>query len=84
MKKSLTYWQLQQIDGQIRLNSLKYKIEYNNEITPFDVIDLIWMPTFNLEINKEDLIVELSIIYTKMPLPNQLSQVAKDYGAGNM
>ena len=68
----------QQIDGQIRLNSLKYKIEYNNEITPFDVIDLIWMPTFNLEINKEDLIVELSIIYTKMPLPDQLSPVAKD------
>ena len=68
----------QKIDGQIRLNNLKYKIEYNNEITPFDVIDLIWMPTFNLEINKEDLIVELSIIYAKMPLPDQLSPVAKD------
>ena len=51
------------IDGQVRLNNLKYKIESNEKITPFDVIDLIWMPTFSLEMNKEDLIVELSIIY---------------------
>lgn len=68
----------QNIDGQVRLNNLKYKIENNEEITPFDVIDLIWMPTFNLEINKEDLTVELSMIYNKMPLPEPLSQVTKN------
>ena len=45
------------IDGKIRLNNLKYKIENNEEITSYDVIDLIWIPTFRIDINKEDLIV---------------------------
>ena len=67
-----------EIDGQIRLNNLKYKLENNIEITPFDVIDLIWMPTFSMEINKEDLIVEMSVIYSKILLPDQLSHVAKN------
>ena len=65
------------IDGKIRLNNLKYKIENNEEITSYDVIDLIWIPTFRIDINKEDLIVELSLIYDKLIIPYPLSQVAR-------
>ena len=65
------------IDGKIRLNNLKYKIENNEEITSYDVIDLIWIPTFRIDINKEDLIVELSSIYDKLIIPYPLSRVAR-------
>ena len=66
-----------QIDGEIRLNNLKYKIENNKQITSFDVIDLIWMPTFQINMTKEDLIVELSLIYDKLLISHSLSRVAR-------
>lgn len=66
-----------QIDGEIRINNLKYKIENNKEITSFDIIDLIWMPTFQINMNKEDLIVELSLIYDKLLISYSLSEVAR-------
>ena len=65
------------IDGKIRLNNLKYKIENNEEITSYDVIDLIWIPTFRIDINKEDLIVELSLIYDELIISYSLSRVAR-------
>ncbi len=65
------------MDGEIRLNNLKYKIENNKQITSFDVIDLIWMPTFRINMTKEDLIVELSLIYDKLLISYPLSRVAR-------
>ena len=38
---------------------------------------MIWIPTFRIDINKEDLIVELSLIYDKLIIPYPLSQVAR-------
>lgn len=64
------------MDGEVKLNNLKYKTENNKEIIPFDILDLIWMPTFRIGINKEDLIVELSKLYANMPMPYPSSEVA--------
>ena len=38
---------------------------------------MIWIPTFRIDINKEDLIVELSLIYDELIIPYSLSQVAR-------
>ena len=34
----------QKIDGNIRLNNLKYKIEKQEPSTVYDILDLIWLP----------------------------------------
>ena len=71
------YFITKQMDGEVKLNNLKYKTENNKKIIPFDILDLIWMPTFRIDISKEDLIVELSKLYANMPMPYPSSEVAE-------
>ena len=64
-------------NGETSLNNLKYKLENDKKISPFDVLDLIWLPSFDIEINKENLVVELSKIYDELEISNSLSEVAQ-------
>lgn len=66
----------QKIIGEVRLNNLRYKVENNKKITPFDIIDLIWMPTFQICAD-ENLIMELAEIYSKIEIPYKTSQTIK-------
>ena len=64
-------------NGESSLNNLKYKLEHDNKITPFDVIDLIWLPSFDINTNKDYLVVELSKIYDQIDISNSLSRVVR-------
>lgn len=67
------------IDGKIRLNNLKYKIENNEEITSYDIIDLIWIPTFQIDINKKRFdcgtIIHIRQINNSLPIIQSCSKM---------
>ena len=52
-----TWIETRKIDGNIRLNNIKYKIEKQEPITVYDIIDLIWLPKYQVDSNIEDTIV---------------------------
>ena len=49
-----TWIMTQKIDGSIRLNNLKYKIEKQEPSTVNDIIDLIWLPKYRIDLNFVD------------------------------
>ena len=64
-------------NGNIILNSLKYKIEKQEECNAFDIIDLIWLPSYNIDLSIENTICECIKIYKYMITDEWLSYVAK-------
>ncbi len=52
-----TWIMTQKIDGNIRLNNLKYKIEKQEPSTVYDILDLIWLPKYRTDLNFADTIL---------------------------
>ncbi|SDA62676.1 hypothetical protein [Methanobrevibacter millerae] len=49
--------------GSIRLNNLKYKIEKQEKCSAFEILDLIWLPKYQNDINFVDTILECVKLY---------------------
>ena len=62
----------QEIEESVRLNNIKYKIDHNEKINIFDIYDLVWMPKYRSDRESEDIVVELSEIYNKLFVDDDL------------
>ena len=67
----------QEIEGSVRLNNIKYKIDNNQQINVFDVCDLIWMPKYRWDRELESVVVELVDIYNNIIVDQHLLEVLR-------
>ena len=47
--------------GIVMLNNLRYKIKYKEELSQSDSLDLIWLVKTNIDIDREELLCELTV-----------------------
>ena len=59
------------------LNNIKKKLVNKEEINVYEVLDLIWMPKFRLDISIEEMIVEIAGIYRELIIDKKLSYVLR-------
>ena len=69
-----TFVNTQEIEGSVRLNNINYKIDNNQQINAFDVLDLIWMPKYRWDRDIESVVVELVDIYNNIIVDEGLLQ----------
>ena len=62
----------QEIEESVRLNNIKYKIDHNDKINIFDIYDLVWMPKYRSDRKSDDIVVELSEIYNRLSVDDDL------------
>ena len=67
----------QEIEESEKLNNIKYKLEHNQKITTFEVYDLIWMPKFRSDRKPEDIVVELTEIYTQIVINEEFQHLLR-------
>jgi len=58
-----TFVNTQEIEGAVRLNNINYKIDNNQQINVYDIIDMIWMPKYRWDREIESIVVELVEAY---------------------
>lgn len=63
---------IQEIEESVRLNNIKYKIDHNEKINIFDIYDLVWMPKYRSDRKSDDIVVELSEIYNRLSVDDDL------------
>ncbi len=73
-----TWIETRKIDGNIRLNNLKYKIEKQEPSTVHDIIDLIWLPKYNIDSNIKDTIVLCVELWKDIAADDWLLNTAKE------
>lgn len=69
-----TFVNTQEIEGSLCLNNMNYKIDNNQQINAFDVLDLIWMPKYRWDRDIESVVVELVDIYNNIIVDEGLLQ----------
>ncbi len=67
----------QKINGNIRLNNLKYKIEKQEPSTVYDILDLIWLPKYQIDLNFVDTLLTCIELWKDMIAEEWLLNVAK-------
>ena len=56
--------------GTVMLNNLRYKVKHKEELTQSDGLDLIWLVKTNIDIDREELLRELTVdIWAKAVAP---------------
>ena len=65
------------IDGNIRLNNIKYKIEKQEPSTVHDIIDLIWLPKYQIDLTIEDTVLLCIELWKEMIADEWLLNIAK-------
>ena len=72
------FYNTQEVRGTVILNNLRYKIMNKDELTQQDALDLIWLVKTNIDINREDLLKELSVdIWAKAVAPRWMLQAIR-------
>ena len=66
-----------EIEGSVRLNNINYKINNNQPINSYDILDLIWMPTYRWDREIESTILELIDIYNNLIVEEDLLEVLR-------
>ena len=59
------------------LNNINYKIDNNQQINVFDVLDLIWMPKYRWDREIESVVVELVDIYNNIIVEEYLVETLR-------
>lgn len=72
-----TYVNTQEIEESVRFNNIRHKININDEINVFDVLDCIWMPKYRTNREIESIVVELVNIYNKIIVNEELHEVLR-------
>ena len=65
------------INGNIKLNNIKYKIEKQLKLTTYEIFDLIWLPTFNINLSIDECIMEIISIYKSIIADSWLLDLLK-------
>ena len=65
------------IDGNIRLNNIKYKIEKQEPSTVHDIIDLIWLPKYQIDQTIEDTVLLCIELWKDMIADEWILNIAK-------
>ncbi|WP_298522547.1 hypothetical protein [uncultured Methanobrevibacter sp.] len=56
--------------GMANLNNLRYKVSHKDELNQSDALDLIWLMKSGIDMNREDLLLELTVdIWAKAVAP---------------
>ena len=63
--------------ASISLNNINYKLLNNEVINVYDVLDLIWMPKYRMDISIEEMIVKIAEIYKRLIISKKLSCVLR-------
>ncbi|MBR0271898.1 MAG: hypothetical protein IJQ68_07935 [Methanobrevibacter sp.] len=64
-------------EQSVKLNNIKYKIQNNQVINAYDALDIIWMPTYRSNQNKENIIIELIEIYNNLIIDEDLLKILR-------
>ena len=56
----------QEIEESEKINNIRYKVEHNQKVNLFDIYDMIWIPKFRSDCKPEDIVVELTEIYSQI------------------
>ncbi|WP_407423590.1 hypothetical protein [Methanobrevibacter sp.] len=67
----------QDMTASISLNNIKYKLLNSEVINVYDVLDLMWMPKFRMDISIEEMIAEIAGIYNELIISKKLSHVLR-------
>ena len=67
----------QEINGNTLLNNLKYKAFNQEEWNVYDILDFIWLPTFNNDLSIEDILLELLGLFEYIIVEDSLLDAAK-------
>ena len=72
-----TWIKTRKIDGQKTLNNLKYKIEKQEKFNVYDIIDLIWLPRYRLNLTINETILTCVKLFNEMITDEWLEYIAK-------
>lgn len=72
-----TYVNTQEIEESVRFNNIRYKIDNDEEINVFDVLDLIWIPKYRSNRKTEDIVIDLVDVYSKIIVDEHLLEVLR-------
>lgn len=72
-----TWIKTQQENGNIKLNNLKYKIEKQEPSNNHDIIDLIWLPKYHLNLNMEEKVLLCVELWKKINANEQQLNISK-------
>lgn len=67
----------QNIDGNKRLNNIKYKTDKQLELNSSEIFDLIWLPTFRIDMTRKECVLEISKLYKDIIASPKLLRIAK-------
>lgn len=67
----------QEINGNVLLNNLKYKIFNQKKWDAYDILDFIWIPTFYNDLQMEDLLLELLKLFGHIIAEDTLLDIAQ-------
>lgn len=73
-----TWIKTRKIDGQKTLNNLKYKIEKQEKFNVYDIIDLIWLPRYRLNLTINETILTCVKLFNEMITDEWLEYIAKN------
>ncbi|WP_298502442.1 hypothetical protein [uncultured Methanobrevibacter sp.] len=66
-----------EIEKSIKINNIKYKINNQEVVNVFDVLDLIWMAKFRSDESIEDTILEVIDIYNNLIIDERLLHILR-------
>lgn len=67
-----------EILGTARLNNLRYKVKHKEELAQSDGLDLIWLVKTSIDMDREDLLCELTVdIWAKARAPRWMLQAIR-------
>ena len=66
-----------EVEGNIRLNNILYKINENIKLNVFDCFDLIWLPKFNTNMEFEECILKCISLLKDIPMDNKLRYIVE-------
>ncbi len=66
-----------EVEGNIRLNNILYKINENIKLNIFDCFDLIWLPKFNTNMEFEECILKCISLLKDIPMDNKLRYIVE-------
>ena len=66
-----------EVDGNIRLNNILYKINENIKLNVYDCFDLIWLPKFNINMEFDECVIKCINLLKDIPMDYKLRLIVE-------
>lgn len=66
-----------EVDGNIRLNNILYKINENIRLNVYDCFDLIWLPKFNINMEFDECVLKCINLLKDIPMDYKLRLIVE-------